>query len=404
MPDPDRSPEHYRRRRDVSVWRVPGMLALTLVTVAGFGGYAALFSVAPLWVVHGGQGSLGAGLVTGVLLLATVATQPLVPPVLRRFGHGPSLAAAMLLLGVPSLCFGLSDHLTPVLVLSAIRGVGFGILTVTGSVVVAQLVPVARRGEAVGVYGLGVAVPNLLLLPSSVAVAERIGFWWVFVIGAVPLLGIPAAFRLSRALHAVPGRSSTPRPEASRPAGLLSVVLPPTVVLFAVTLAGGALMTFLPQLTGSTALSVTALLVLGLVAALSRWLVGRVADRHGAARMLAPLLMITAAGLLLTVLALAGTGQRARPGLLVAAMAVAGLGYGALQNLTLLAAFSRVETREYGAASAIWNVGFDAGTGFGAVLVGVIAAGSSFGVGFLVTAALALLALPLTRARARPGV
>lgn len=379
------------------------MLALTLLTVAGFGGYAALFSVAPLWVVHGGQGTVGAGLVTGVLLLSTVATQPLVPPLLRRVGHGPSLVASMLLLGGPSLCLGFSDGLAPVLGLSAVRGVGFGILTVTGSALVAQLVPVARRGEAVGVYGLGVAVPNLLLLPSSVAVAERIGFWWVFVIGAVPLLGIPAALRLGRVLHA-PGR---PLPTATAPPqrwASFGVVLPPALVLFAVTLAGGALMTFLPQFTGSTALSVTALLVLGLVAALGRWLVGRVADRHGAARMLAPMLMVTVAGLLLTALALLGAGQRARPALLLAAMAVAGLGYGSLQNLTLVAAFSRVAASEYAAASAIWNVGFDAGTGLGAVLVGLVAARTSFGVGFLVTAAFALAALPLTRVRVRvPG-
>ena len=84
---------------------------MTLVTVAGFGGFAALFAVAPLWVVHGGQDAAGAGLVNGTLLLATIATQPFVPRVLARLGAGWALTAALLLLGVPAVALGLSDAL-----------------------------------------------------------------------------------------------------------------------------------------------------------------------------------------------------------------------------------------------------------------------------------------------------
>ena len=71
-------------------------------------------------------------------------------------------------MGVPALGYGLSDALPSVLAMSAVRGVGFAILTVTGSATVALLVPPARLGAAIGVYGLAIALPMLLWLPASV--------------------------------------------------------------------------------------------------------------------------------------------------------------------------------------------------------------------------------------------
>jgi predicted MFS family arabinose efflux permease len=378
------------------------MPPLVLLTAAGFGGFAVLLSVAPLWVARGGAGEAGSGLVTGVLLLLTILTQPFVPWLLNRYGHGTVLAAGLVLLGLPAPLYGLSQQLGPVLGVSAVRGVGFGILTVTGSAVVAELVPQARRGEAVGLYGLGVAVPNLVLLPASVAVAESVGFGWVFAIGALSLLGIPAALRLGVVLDAhTPadsGRDALRHPggpvrRTRIPASVLARVALPAVVLFVVTLSGGGIMTFLPQMVASPALASWSLFTIGAVAAVSRWWIGRIGDRTGADRLMAPLLVLTAVGLLLTALAVAGDG---RGWLLLAAMAAVGFGYGALQNVTLVCAFAQVTPRHYGSASAVWNVGFDSGTGLGAVLLGLVASAAGFPTGFVVSAVVVAACIPLS--------
>ena len=173
-------------------------------------------------------------------------------------------------------------------------------------------------------------------------------------------------------------------------------MIAPALVLFAVTLSGGALMTFLPQLTDSSTVAFFALLLLGLVAAIGRWRIGRVADRRGAGRLLLPLLLTVVVGLLLAALAVAGD-QDPNTWLLLTAVLVVGIGYGTLQNLTLLVALSRVASRDYGRASAIWNVGFDAGTGLGAVVFGFVATSGGFGMAFLVLGGLAAAAVPLTR-------
>jgi MFS family permease len=370
------------------------MRSLVLLTAAGFGGFAALLSVAPLWVARAGAGEAGAGLVTGVLLLLTILTQPFVPWLLNRHGHGLVLAAGLVFLGLPAPLYGLSDQLAPVLVVSAVRGIGFGILTVTGSAVVAELVPQSRRGEAVGLYGLGVAVPNLVILPASVALADSAGFGWVFALGAVSLLGIPAALRLGgvlRGRQAAAGEHPVRRPQVPGP--VLARVALPAVVLFVVTLSGGGIMTFLPQAVSTSLLASASLLTIGAVAAVSRWWIGRIGDRTGADRLMAPLLGLTSVGLVLTALSV---GEADRPWLLLVAMAVVGFGYGALQNVTLVCAFAQVEPRHYGSASAVWNIGFDSGTGLGAVMLGLIAGAAGFPAGFVVSAVVVAACIPLS--------
>jgi predicted MFS family arabinose efflux permease len=368
------------------------MLDLAVLSVFGFSGYAALLAVAPLWAVHGGATAAGSGLVNGVLLTFTVLAQLGVPRALVRWGTGWVLVVGLLFLGVPAPAYLLSDELGWLLALSAVRGLGFGILTVVGSTVVAHLAPPGRRGAAIGVYGLAVAVPNLVLLPGSVPIVDRFGFGPVFWLAALPVLGVPSAIRLARVLRdADAERPADPNAGLRASLSALRGIVAPTLVLFSVTMAGGAVLTFAPQLTGPNTAALV-LLIMGLAAALSRWLVGSLADRRGAWPFLAPILAGTAAAMGVCGWAVA----REYDAVLIAAAIVLGLGYGALQNLTLVAAFAAVPPGQIPAASAGWNIGFDAGTASGAVLAGVIATAYSFPVSLGTLAAICLLTALVT--------
>lgn len=374
------------------------MPALLAATFLGFSGFSVLMPVVPLWVVRGGADEGGAGLVNGVLLLVTVLTQFTVPALLRRFGWGPTLAAGLVLLGAPSLGLIASDELWAVLALSAVRGVGFGILTVTGSAAVAELSTPKTRGKAVGAYGLAVAGPQVVLLPLGSWVAETIGFAWVFVVGAVPLLGAPAALALGRVLSRLP-HPSTGDEDAGGPSTLrvALTLLRPMVLLMGATIAGGAVLTFGPQMVRDPAVVIPALALMELMAAIFRWWIGGVADRHGAQRFVAPFVVLTVLG----VGAIAwAVDEQSVPLLLVGAL-VLGSAYGALQNLTLVLSFAAVSRRHVGLASSIWNVGYDLGTAIGSMLVGAIATASDFPTALLATAIFALVTLPLAVASRR---
>ncbi|WP_220453975.1 MFS transporter [Nocardioides immobilis] len=376
------------------VWTAPGFRLLLTMTGLGFAGFGILLPTAPLWAAQGGAGAAGVGTVNAVLMLVTVMTQTVVPAALRRIGWRTTLVVGLGLLGAPALLHPLSNDLTVVLALSAVRGVGFGVLTVCGAAAVAQLVAPASRGRAVGAYGLAIAAPQLALVPLSPWLAEHVGFTPVLLAAACPLAAIVPAARLGRLLdraaadpvpHAQPawGARGIPRP-------LVSAI----VVLMVITTAGGALITFTPQFGIDPTTSLVSLLALTGAAAVSRWCFGAPADRYGVRPFLAPLLLL--ATVALGVIAWAIGDPDAPRGLLVpAAMALVGVSYGGLQNLTLVAAFAAVPERHSNQASAAWNIGFDTGTGIGSLAVGIIAAGGSFGPSVAATAVLCLLAVPV---------
>ncbi|MGV8877189.1 MAG: MFS transporter, partial [Rhodoglobus sp.] len=381
------------------VWRAPGMPALLVLTAAGFGGFSALLPVAPLWAVHGGANEAGAGLVNGVLLLVTVLTQPFVPRLLARLGTGRVLAAGLALLGVPPLFFLLSDDLRWILLLSILRGVGFGVLTVAGSTVVANLVPRAQHGAAIGAYGAAIAVPQVILIPAGPWLTDTIGFWTVFALGTLPILGISSAPRLARVLRdqaaaraLAPSTApvATQGSSASMRKHLISSLVRPMLLLSAVTLAGGALITFAPQMSSLPLATAGALALLTLSAAITRWAIGGLADRFGATRFLWPLVLLSVAGLVMTALAVQNPNATSVV-LFLGGMTLVGIAYGGLQNLTLLLCLAVVKRQQYGTASAVWNIGFDMGTAAGSVLIGSLAAGLAFTPAILVAAGICLL-------------
>ncbi len=386
------------------------MPALLALTAAGFAGYAVLLPVAPLWAVEGGADEAGSGLVNGVLLFVTILTQGFVPKLLRRFGAALVLGVGLALLGGPSLLQLLSDDLWWILTMSAVRGIGFGILTVCGSAAVAHLVRPARHGAAIGVYGAAIAVPQVILMPIGPWLADAVGFWAVFALGTLPLLGIGFAPALAHAWHGTvdasepqgdgPARTiATPDETARRPwipAGLLR----PMFLLLAVTLAGGALITFAPQMVSTPAATTGGLALLTITAAVSRWGIGGLADRHGTRPFVWPLVLATSVGLILVALAVSDPAATQVP-LFLCAMALSGVAYGGLQNLTLLLSLNAVQRKDYDTASAVWNIGFDAGTGVGSILIGSLAARLSFAPALLVAAAISLATLPLALVRDR---
>jgi predicted MFS family arabinose efflux permease len=82
-------------------------------------------------------------------------------------------------------------------------------------------------------------------------------------------------------------------------------------------------------------------------------------------------------------------------------MALFGAGFGTLQNITLVLMFERIRARDYGSVSAIWNIAFDAGTGFGAAALGLVAQYAGFGAAFSITSAFVLATLVFVSFEAR---
>ena len=366
------------------------VVLLALVAFAALFGFQLLLSVVPLYADEAGGGSSGAGLATAAFMLSTVIAQAQMPRVLDRFGYRLVLAVGLLFLGLPAFFYSAVHTLVTILAVTSLRGVGFGVATVVFAALMVELAPPGRRGEALGLLGIAIALPAIFCTALGLWLAEWFGYGTVFLLGAIaPLLGIAAIF----GLHDVP----TPRQVgAERTTGFFAglgrgPLLRVFLVFAATTTAAGVIVTFLPLAvpSGSGVFSAAgALLVVGIASAAGRWWAGRFGDHRDPRLLLPPGLLAAALGMV----ALPFGGA-----LLVGGAALFGIGFGLLQNTTLVLMMERVSESEYGLGSTLWNVAFDAGTGIGAFLFGFVIAVFGYSWAFYLCAGFVASALVLVR-------
>ena len=120
---------------------VPGFTALSFATAAAFGAFSLMLPVIPLAVILTTGSDTLAGATTMVFMAVTVATQLVTNRIIRRYGYRRVMLAAAFLLGVPTLWYLVSMDTASLLLVAAVRGMGFGSLCVAQFALVAHIAP-----------------------------------------------------------------------------------------------------------------------------------------------------------------------------------------------------------------------------------------------------------------------
>ncbi|HIW95521.1 MAG TPA: MFS transporter [Candidatus Corynebacterium gallistercoris] len=363
-----------------SVWKAPGLIVTLISVFCAFGGWALLLPVIPLAVIDQGGSDGLAGLSTGIFMGATVLTQAFTPRLLRGVGHMPVMFGAGLLLGLPALVYALDMSPAVVLAVAAVRGVGFGAVTVTEAALIAELVPPHLVGRSSGVFGATVGIAQLLSFPLGMWLYSHVGTVAVLVVAAAySVIGAVAALRLpvGRRPHvpSIPTEATEatdhtpPRPKVAT----WKLVTIPGLSIGAAAGGFAAFSTFLaPAIAGVSGI---ALALIGGMQIGSRLFAGWYADRVGEPGRLNALgLLLCLVGLLTAAFTI--ITMPAGVWLMVGALGAAalfGAGFGVVQTEALLMMFNRLPRENSAQASALWNMTFDSGTGLGAVLLGFVA-------------------------------
>ena len=307
------------------------------------------------------------------------------------------LAVGLLALGLPALALAIWANITLIMTACIIRGVGFAFICVAGGALTVSLIPPQRRGEGLALVGVVGGIPSVAALPLGVWLAGYVGYRPVFAAGGLAALaGLASVPWLPGAGGQAGPRARTQVPTASWPCCAIPPWFGLAATFSATTMAIGIIVTFLPLAVKRPGADVAALALLLQPAAaiVGRWLAGRHGDRRGSATLLAPGVLIAAAGMLTLSLA-------AIPAAAIAGAAVFGLGFGVTQNATQTLMYDRVAESGYGAVSAMWNLAYDGGMGLGAAGFGVLAVQTGYPAAFALTAV--LLVLPAVLAAAGRG-
>ena len=340
-------------------------------------------SAAPAHSVQHG-GSLGAGMLTTVLMAGTVVGELAAARLVAMLGRRLVSAAAMLMLALPAPLIFSSD-LTLAVGASLLRGVGLGFILVAAGGLAVAIAPLARRSEALGIYGLAAGLPAIICVPLGLWVLE---YGSAFAVASATVTGGLVALPL---LSVFPANEERLSAESCQFPWRSQVW--PALTLASGAVLAGAVITFLPlyaEEVGKSFVS-TALFLHGLAAALSRLAAGRYGDRHGPLGLVFAGLLATVAGAVLLA-ALSG------PVLITVGVATLGLGFGLLQSGSLSLMLARAPRGQADAVSAAWNIAYDAGLGAGGLGIALISIGLGFADTFLLLAlATAALLAPLLR-------
>lgn len=355
-----------------------GFVLTCLSTFFFFLSFYLLLPTLPLYALQHGMGESEIGLIIGVFALTSLVVRPYVGRAIDRRGR-----KGMLLLGTAVfLAAALAYHFTrtvgSLLALRLLHGSGMGFFTTAASAVITDLAPAARRGEAMGYFGLAA---NL-----AMAVGPALGIWLVSD-GTFGWLFLTAGgVALAAALLATGVPETLPAGTAPPTAGpLLSrAALFPAGAMLTLCVTYGAVVSFLPLLGRQVGMANPGLFftIYAVFLVLTRPQAGLLSDKVGRAAVVLP-------GMALVAAAMAALAAASAPGWLLLSGALFGIGFGAAHPALMALTADRVEAAERGRAMATFYAALELGIGSGSVLLGILLAYSSFPAMFGAAAAIA---------------
>lgn len=406
------NPEPFARTLSVSpaaagpLWTLPYILSV-LGVFSFFCCFFYLLTTFPEHLRELGAGTLEVSIVVGGFAFVPIFLRPLA-------GRWSDAGRRVLMMRLAMLCFIASfllmiivDDIWALFPLRLVQGIGMTAYPTPAGSMVAEIVPLPRRGEGLGFFGLATSVAQLIAPLLGALVAALGGFDAVLVLAA-------ATSALTLLLTAVMREPVTDAPPP--PGGLegLKRLLPraavfPSMIFFTgVTLGFGAASTFLPgwgEDAGRDLGEASLFFVFsGAAALVARPLAGRISDRIGRVPVIAPGLLCAAVSMIMLT-------QAASPAAVWLAGILFGVGLGCGHTGLFALSIDLVPPEQRGGATATFQLAWDLGLG-GVIVLGFVGDALSVEFVFWVAAAvaagsaLALLAgriIGLTRPRAAPA-
>lgn len=257
-----------------------------------------------------------------------------------------------------------------------LNGLGSCLYTTAAMALLADALPVTRRGEGMGWYGVLYTATNVYGPWAGSALASAFGMQAFFVVaGVITAASAVLVLPLREARRPAPVAGTRPR-LISRPAIL------PGVTFLTLTVAFSVLTAFLALYATQQDLGRPRVffLLMGLSLVPARWFGGTLADRFGRAAVIMPGFIIASAGMVLLALA-------RNPAMLYLAGPLFGLGFGLGHTGLTILTVDRAQPEERGAAMATFTLAWDVGT-LGAFALGFM--GDTVGLSALFAAAAVL--------------
>lgn len=133
------------------------------------------------------RGSLGATLtdiawVITAYAIANVIIIPMTSWLAKQFGRRNYFAASIIIFTTASFLCGNAETITELIIFRFIQGMGGGALLVTAQTIITESYPIAKRGMAQAIYGMGIIVGPTLGPPLGGYLVDNFSWPYIFYI------------------------------------------------------------------------------------------------------------------------------------------------------------------------------------------------------------------------------
>jgi MFS family permease len=313
-----------------------------------------------------GGGSIAVGVTVGALFLGAVVLRPLAGRIGDRYGRKLLIVSGAATVGISMIGYSLATSLGALVAARIVTGLGEAAFFVGAATMITDLAPVERRGEAISYWSVAVYSGFAFGPAIGETVQREFGYTTLWILAAV--LGFTSALLGCLTREAERARAEgPPQPLINRRA------LGPGVVLFAGLVATAAFGAFVPLYGEDVGIDDVAIVFVtfGLLVLAIRILGARIPDTLGGARAGTVALVTTAAGMAL--MAIWGTAVG-----LMAGVVVFAVGSAFMYPAMLLMALEGSTEQDRGSAVGTISSCFDLSQGVGSLVVGAVAALSSY--------------------------
>jgi MFS family permease len=351
------------------------------------------FYLLPLYIKSLNGSEVEIGLIMGAFNAIAIICQPVVGEWVDRIGRRPFMIFGVVLSVIVSFSFAFTHSFVVFFFLRLLQGVALSAFFVSNFTFIAELAPPARRGQAMGLFGIS----GLLAMSLAPFVGEQIirGFGYQVFFLSITAIALTALLVTLR----VPVPSSVPQREHPAPLTLLDrlMELPrlPMAIAFAFGLGNGTVFIFLPTYAQSIRIRSLGLFYVayGSAALLVRMVGGGLADRFGRRQVIVPAMLMQAigAGFLAMLVLMADSAWFPLLSLFFLAGVLTGGAHGFLYPALSALVVDQTPQDRRGRVVGMFSASVLVGNTVGSVLFGYIAHGLGYGLMFTLLA-MALLA------------
>jgi MFS family permease len=364
----------------------PDFLIATLANFANAFGMQMLIATLPVYVISLGGSQTDAGLVSGALAFTALLFRPLVGWLTDAWRRRPLVLIGTSCYGFASVVYLLASSI-PLLVLGRfVHGFGLCCYTTASNAYVADIAPLKRRGEAVGLFSAAQAFGLIIGPVVGFMLIGTTGFRYLFYFtGGLAF----TAFAISTFTKERRQTWKIKRRPWSLRTGIVAVdALPVAWMALCMGMGFGTLSAFISIFAQSRGLQNPGFyfMVQAIALLIARTFAGRLADRRGRAAAIIPGIILMAVALALLPLAYSFHD-------FAISASFFGFGFGMAQPATMALLIDRVRPEQRGLATGTYFSGFDAGISVGSILLGVVSQYWGFGVMWSISAACTLLGL-----------